>query len=109
MTNVHNSLGIKNMTKWQEHTQTHIQMYARATPDAHGECLHVRSRHQQPRLNGKGHTHTHTQEQLQTHMVNAYMYGQDTNNPDRVAKSWEEVDDLLQSLSDPYTRRVNPT
>jgi len=44
---------------------------------------------------------------LQRHMVNAYMYGQDTEDPDRAAKAWNEVDDLLKSLGDPYTHRVS--
>eukprot|EP00967_Tisochrysis_lutea_P114816 scaffold183357_cov26-Tisochrysis_lutea.AAC.1 len=41
-------------------------------------------------------------------MINAYMYGQDKEDPDREAKAWGELDDLLKSLGDPYTHRVLP-
>jgi len=47
-------------------------------------------------------------EALQKHMINAYMYGQDKEDPDREAKAWGELDDLLKSLGDPYTHRVLP-
>ncbi|KAF5843029.1 C-terminal processing peptidase [Dunaliella salina] len=47
-------------------------------------------------------------EELQKHMYNAYMYGQNNEDPDRQEKAWGEVDELLKSLGDPYTHRVLP-